>query len=131
MLIRLTLLSAVFEALAVSSASAAPAAQPMVSITDKHLHTSVGTQTLQVAMFSAVPVTDVLVFCEVSSRLIGDAVAFSTGLSSLDGTGTFALPWVFSKGDKTLASCNISYTDSTSGLGGSTGPFDLAISVGG
>jgi hypothetical protein len=127
--IRIALMLALIGVLGASTASAS-STQPTVSITDKHLHTSAGAQTLQINIASTVPVTDVTVFCEVESRQSTNALPYVIGLAELDGAGTFPFEWSFSKGDKTVASCDVSYTDSTTGLGDSAGPFDIAITVG-
>lgn len=131
MLIRVALLSVVFGAIAVSAASASPVAQPIVSIPDTHLHTSAGSQTLQVGLLSTMPVTNVIVFCEVSSRDTTEALPFSLIIPSLDGTSAFPFAWTFSKGQKTLLSCDLSYTDPATNASSDAGQFDVMISAGG
>lgn len=129
MLIRIAFILALLGVLGASTASASPL-QPVVSITDKHLHTSTGNQTLQVSISSTVPVTDVTVFCEVVSRQSTNALPYVVGLPTLDGAGTFPFQWSFSKSDKTVVSCDVSYTDAATGISGSTGPFDVTITAG-
>lgn len=126
--IKIAILIAAFAlaaAIVVSSALARRDGSPaVVSIDASQLHVSPGTATIDVPIVSTVPVTDVLVFCEVSDA--GGSYPYSTILASLDGSGTFPFDWGPTTG-KISVDCTVDYTDSTTGISDQTGPFDFTV----